>query len=163
MQHFYRVFNVCARVWVCECVCECVCVWVCVWVCECKIFFYSRESLTWLRWVKKSWPVCYTSFFGIFKILFSTPLSGVNFVNVFRTNFLYERRFWQLFPCIRNIHVTRKKAAETMFVRKTRPYKVDEIDTSICLLWSENLTNILCEASKGSFYTSRFVSTENYT
>jgi len=36
--------------------------------------------------------------------------------------------FRQLFPRTHNVHVTRKKADETMFVRKTRTYKVDKSD-----------------------------------
>jgi hypothetical protein len=49
---------------------------------------------------------------------------GVNFINVKRTNFLYERRFDSFFY----LHVTVKKAAEVMFIRKTRGFNVDEID-----------------------------------
>ncbi len=37
--------------------------------------------------------------------------------------------FGQLFPPIRNVHVTRKKAAKTTSIQKTRAYNVDEIDT----------------------------------
>jgi len=46
----------------------------------------------------------------------------VNFINVKRTNFLYERMFWQLL-----LHICR--AAKMTFVRKTRAFYVDEIDT----------------------------------
>ncbi len=45
--------------------------------------------------------------------------SGVNFINVLRANFLYER-------CLGSLHVTRENAVHT----KTRAYNVDEIDTS---------------------------------
>jgi len=52
---------------------------------------------------------------------------GVNFINILRTNFSYERCFGRIFY----IHVTRKKAAEVTFVRKICTYDVDEIDTWI--------------------------------
>jgi len=51
-------------------------------------------------------------------------ISSMFYVQIFCTNAASA-----VFPCIRNVHVTRKKAAETTFVRKTRTYKVDEIDT----------------------------------
>ncbi len=48
----------------------------------------------------------------------------VNFINVFRAHFSYGRH-------VHVVHVTRKKAAETTFVRKKKRGKnVDEIDTS---------------------------------
>ncbi len=46
----------------------------------------------------------------------------VNFINIKRTNFSYERMFWQLL-----LHTC--KAAKMTFVRKTRTFYVDEIDT----------------------------------
>jgi len=66
--------------------------------------------------------------------------SVVNFINVKRMNFLYERTFWQLLP----LHVTRK-AAEMTLVQKTRAFYVDEIDT-----WSF-FTFAFFAASKSSF------------
>jgi hypothetical protein len=51
---------------------------------------------------------------------------GVNFINVKRTNFSYERRFGSFY--FYYVYVTRKKAAETMFVRKICAFNVDEID-----------------------------------
>jgi len=47
---------------------------------------------------------------------------GVNFINVKRTNFLYEH-------CFGNVHVTRKKLPKPMFVRKICMFNIDEIDT----------------------------------
>jgi len=49
---------------------------------------------------------------------------AVNFINILRTNFLYEYDVSAAFP--NNMYV--EKAAETTFVWKTREY-VDEIDT----------------------------------
>jgi len=48
----------------------------------------------------------------------------VNFINVKRTNFLYERTFRQLLL----LHVTRK-AAKMLFIQKTNTFYADEIDT----------------------------------
>jgi len=53
---------------------------------------------------------------------FSNTWTGVNFININRTNFSYERHFG-------NGHVTRKKLLKPMFVRKIRAFNVDEIDT----------------------------------
>jgi len=47
-----------------------------------------------------------------------------HFINVKHTNLLYERRFGSFYY----VHVTRKKADETTFVRKLRTFNVDEID-----------------------------------
>jgi hypothetical protein len=54
----------------------------------------------------------------------STKTYGVNFINVKCTNFSYERKFRQLLL----LHATRK-AAKMTFVRKTRAFYIDEIDT----------------------------------
>ncbi len=43
-------------------------------------------------------------------------LPVVNFINTKRTNFLYELHFGSFYY----VHVTRKKAAETKFIRKIR-------------------------------------------
>jgi len=51
------------------------------------------------------------------------------FYQRFTYEFFVQTLFRQLFPHIRNVHVTRKKVAELTFVQKTRAYKVDEIDT----------------------------------
>ncbi len=51
------------------------------------------------------------------------------FHNIFTYEFFVRTSFRQLFPRTHNVHVTRKKAAETTLVRKTRAYKVDKIDT----------------------------------
>jgi hypothetical protein len=55
----------------------------------------------------------------------SKCLSGVNFINVKRTNFSYECRFgsFSLFTCLVTFCFGKK------FVQKTRAYNVDEIDT----------------------------------
>ncbi len=50
---------------------------------------------------------------------------AINFINIIRARFSYERCFCSFFY----VHVTRKKAAETMFVQKMCTYNVDEIDT----------------------------------
>ncbi len=47
--------------------------------------------------------------------------SGVNFINIKRTNFSYARWFRQLFSSYMYV-------AETTFVRKIRTFNVDEID-----------------------------------
>ncbi len=41
---------------------------------------------------------------------------AVNFINFIRPRFMYERRFGSFF----HVHVTRKKGAETTFIRKIR-------------------------------------------
>jgi len=51
--------------------------------------------------------------------------SGLNFINVKRARFSYERHFGSFFLCM----YVRKKAAKTTFVRKMRASNVDEIDT----------------------------------
>ncbi len=48
----------------------------------------------------------------------------VNFINIKRANFSYKHRFGRFYY----VHVTRKKAAKMMFVRKIRMYNVDEIE-----------------------------------
>jgi len=53
--------------------------------------------------------------------------TGVKFINIKRTNFLYKRRFGSSFY---NIYVTRKKAAEMKFVQKICAFNFDEIDCS---------------------------------
>ncbi len=45
-----------------------------------------------------------------------------------------------------NIHVTRKKAAETTFVRKIRTYNVDEIDT--CTVCQVTVKSLRCYESR---------------
>ncbi len=52
-------------------------------------------------------------------------MHGVNFINIKRTNFLYEYHFGSFYY----VHVTALKAAETTFVWKIRTFNVDEIDT----------------------------------
>ncbi len=54
--------------------------------------------------------------------------AGVNFINILRTNFSYERRFGSFFSTYVRTYV-QKKAAEKTFVQKTRAKNVDEIDT----------------------------------
>jgi len=53
-----------------------------------------------------------------------TMRSGVNFINVKRTNFSYKRCFSSFYY----VHVTRKKTAKMTFVRKIRAFNIDEID-----------------------------------
>ncbi len=81
-------------------------------------------------------------------------LPVVNFINVKRTNFLYERTFWQLL--LRTVHVTRK-AAEMTFVQKTRAFYVDEIDTFITM--TENF-RIVGKYEKKYRNCSTFLKTE---
>ncbi len=50
--------------------------------------------------------------------------SGVDFINVKRTNFLYERHFGSFYY----VHVTRKKADKTTSVQKIHVFNIDEID-----------------------------------
>jgi len=45
---------------------------------------------------------------------------GVNFINIKHPNFSYKILFWQLFSSYMYV--------KTMFVRKIRMFKVDEID-----------------------------------
>jgi len=49
---------------------------------------------------------------------------GVNFINVKGTNFSYEHCFGSFYY----VHVTRKKAAKTTFIRKICSFNIDEID-----------------------------------
>jgi len=53
--------------------------------------------------------------------------SGVNFINVKCTIFLYEHRFSSFYY----VHVTRKKVVKTTFERKIRTFNIDEIDGRI--------------------------------
>ncbi len=58
---------------------------------------------------------------------------AVNFINVIRAHFSYELHFGGFFlrMYVRTLHTyVQKKTAETTFVRKTRAFNVDEIDTS---------------------------------
>jgi len=72
----------------------------------------SREYLTGNKTTdnKNNWPLC-------------LPL--VNFINVKRAKFLYERHFGSFFSSYMYV----VKAAETTFVQKIRTCNVDEIDT----------------------------------
>jgi len=51
--------------------------------------------------------------------------SGVNFINILSTNFLYERHFGSFFY----VHVTREKLPKLRFLQKFCAQNVDEIDT----------------------------------
>ncbi len=62
------------------------------------------------------------------KMLLKSTL-GVNFINIKRMNFSYER----LFGNFHYVHVTRKKAAKTTFVQKILVFNVDEIGA----LWNQ--------------------------
>jgi len=52
-------------------------------------------------------------------------LPGLNFINILRTNFLYERHFGSFYY----IHVTRKKLPKWRSFEKISAFNVDEIDT----------------------------------
>ncbi len=54
-------------------------------------------------------------------------LSGVNFINILRTNFLYEYRFGSFFSSYMYIMCTWKKLLKRRSYEKCA-YKVDEID-----------------------------------
>jgi len=60
---------------------------------------------------------------SIFETVFtkSNNLTIVNFIHVDRTNVRFGSFYY--------VHVTRKKAAKMTFVRKTRAFYVDDIDT----------------------------------
>jgi len=60
---------------------------------------------------------------------FLAILPGVNFINVKRTNILYECHFGSFFTYI-CMYINRKKAAVMTFVRNILEYNVDEIDHS---------------------------------
>jgi len=51
------------------------------------------------------------------------------FQQLYTCVFFVRTSFRQLFPCIRNVYVTRKKAAKTTFVQKFVRKNDDEIDT----------------------------------
>jgi len=57
--------------------------------------------------------------------LYMNNCPTVNLINILHTNFLYKYDVSAAFPN----YVYVEKAAETMFVRKTCAYNVDEIDT----------------------------------
>jgi len=54
--------------------------------------------------------------------------AAVNFINVKRARFSYERHFGSFFLRM-YIRMYIKKAAETTFLRKTPVFNIDEIDT----------------------------------
>jgi len=118
---------VCVCVFVCVCVCVCVFVYVCVyWLME-SCYWEFSQLLIWGKLHRRN--VCL--FFKLFdqftknvkreREIVKNIETGVNFINILRTNFSYERHFVSFFlvTCTLRVWCLYKKRARIKLMKLT--------------------------------------------